>query len=110
MIKEDTIKIVVQRLVDAYSPLAIYLFGSYAWGNPTEDSDLDLLVIVNESDDKTYRRAVKGFTSLRGLRVPKDLIVSTKNEFEAFSSDKLSIFYKIREEGRKLYEYSSGLA
>ncbi len=104
MIKEDTIKTVVQRLVETYSPLGIYLFGSYAWGNPNEDSDLDLLVIVNDSNDKSYRRAVKGFKSLRGLGVPKDLIVSTKEEFDKYSSDKTSIFHKIKEEGRKLYE------
>jgi uncharacterized protein len=103
MIKTDTIEAVVKRLVEVYSPVEIYLFGSYAWGNPNEDSDLDLLIIVQESEDKPHRRAVKGFKSLRDLRVPKDLIVSTKMEFDTLSSDKSSFLYKIRVEGKKLY-------
>ncbi len=37
---------VKNRLVRAYNPLTIYLFGSYAWGTPTEDSDLDLVIVV----------------------------------------------------------------
>ena len=44
MIKREVIDEVKNRLVKAYDPLAIYLFGSYAWGTPTEDSDLELLI------------------------------------------------------------------
>lgn len=46
MINKETIEEVKNRLVKTYNPIAIYLFGSYAWGSPTEDSDLDLLVII----------------------------------------------------------------
>ena len=104
MIKEDTIKTVVKRLVEAYSPVGIYLFGSYAWGEPNEDSDIDLLIIVKESEEKPHRRAIKGLKLLRDLRIPKDLIVSTKKEFETYSSNESNFFYKIKEEGKKLYE------
>lgn len=104
MINKDTIDAVVKKLVEVYSPLGIYLFGSYAWGKPNEDSDLDILVIIKDSLDKPHKRIVKGLKSLRSLRIPKDLIVSTKNEFEISSSDKATLFYKIKEEGQKLYE------
>jgi len=43
MISQETIEEVKNRLVKTYDPISIYLFGSYAWGHPTEDSDLDLL-------------------------------------------------------------------
>ena len=39
--------VIVDRLVDVSRPLRIYLFGSYAWGTPTVDSDYDLCVIVD---------------------------------------------------------------
>ncbi len=44
MIEKKVIDEVKNRLVNTYNPIAIYLFGSYAWGIPTEDSDLDLLI------------------------------------------------------------------
>ena len=46
MISQETIQEAVQRLVKAYDPLEVYLFGSYACGTPNDDDDLSLLVIV----------------------------------------------------------------
>ena len=39
-----------RRLVAEFQPERITLFGSYAWGAPTEDSDVDLLVIMSTSN------------------------------------------------------------
>ena len=58
VIPSDVRKEVVRRLVDEFHPEAIYLFGSHAWGKPTADSDLDLLVIVSQSRQKPIQRAV----------------------------------------------------
>jgi predicted nucleotidyltransferase len=38
---------IVEKLKREYKPLKIILFGSYAYGNPTEDSDIDLLILPN---------------------------------------------------------------
>ena len=48
MISEKTIQEAVERLVAAANPNKIILFGSYARGDATEDSDLDLMVIAHE--------------------------------------------------------------
>jgi predicted nucleotidyltransferase len=106
MIEQKTVDTIIKKLVEVYSPTGIYIFGSYAWGQPTEDSDLDLLVIVKDSEEKSYRRPVKGLLSLKDLKIPKDLIVSTKKEFDKYSSDITSIFYQIKEKGKKIYEPS----
>ncbi|HID94921.1 MAG TPA: nucleotidyltransferase domain-containing protein [Candidatus Latescibacteria bacterium] len=45
MIIQKEIEEIVKRIVTGYKPEKIVLFGSYAYGNPTEDSDLDLLVV-----------------------------------------------------------------
>lgn len=103
MIENNTIKEVVHRLVDAYHPMEIYLFGSYAWGKPTEDSDLDLLVVVENSNQKRYERPVRGLLALFGLNISKDLIVSTKEEFSKNSEDKSSLYFKIKHNGKRLY-------
>ena len=49
MIAKEKIQEVTNRLVEAYQPIAIYLFGSYAWGEPNEDSDIDLMVVVDNN-------------------------------------------------------------
>jgi predicted nucleotidyltransferase len=100
-----TIQIARNRLIEAYNHLrAIYLFGSFAWGEPNNDSDMDFLIIVNHSKEKKYKRAVKGLRALRGLGIAKDIIVYTKEEFEQISKDTTSLCYKIKNEGLKLYE------
>lgn len=102
---KETIQIAKDRLIAAYNHLkAIYLFGSFAWGQPDKDSDLDFLIVVNHSKEKKYKRAVKGLRALRGLRIAKDIIVYTKEEFEQISNDTTSLCYKIKKEGIKLYE------
>jgi len=103
VIKKEIIEEVKKRLVKVYDPIAIYVFGSYAWGTPTEDSDLDLLIVVDESDEKSYKRPVAGHRALRGLDISKDLIVKTKEEFEEASSNITTLIYKIKEDGELIY-------
>ena len=53
---ESKLAEVIARLREALSPIAIYFFGSYAYGNPQSHSDLDLLVIVENSPLTAYQR------------------------------------------------------
>jgi predicted nucleotidyltransferase len=94
---------VVRRLVDEFHPESIYLFGSHAWGKPTADSDLDLLVIVSHSRQKPIQRAVRALRSLRGVKAPVDVLVKTRREFENYSSVKASLEAQISREGKLLY-------
>ena len=103
MISKETIEEVKNRLVKAYDPIAIYLFGSYAWGHPTEDSDLDLLIVVEKSDEKSYKRPLPGYDALFGMGISKDLIVYTKDEFEKNSANVTTLGYKIKKDGELLY-------
>lgn len=51
MIPQSIIDEAIKRLVNAYKPLKIYLYGDYAWGKPDEDSHLDILIVVESSDN-----------------------------------------------------------
>ena len=96
-----------ERLVTTYAPLEIYLFGSQAWGAPTSESDIDLLVVVAVSNEpKRYKRSLPGYKALFGLRVGNDLMVYTKNEFDVYSEDKTSLVYRIKTQGKKIYAKS----
>lgn len=103
MIENKTINEVVRRLIAVYHPEEIYLFGSYAWGQPTDDSDLDLLVVVENSTEKRYARPVAGLLALFGLNISKDLIVSTRDEFSKSAADKTSLYFKIKHDGKRIY-------
>lgn len=103
MIDKEIIEEVKNRLVKTYNPIAIYLFGSYAWGMPTEDSDLDLLIVVDESTEKSFDRPRPGQRALFGLGISKDMIIYTKDEFEKNSSNVTTLCHKIKKDGKVLY-------
>lgn len=103
MINQELIEEVKQRLVKTYNPVAIYLFGSYAWGTPTEDSDLDLLIIVDSSDERPIKRSIEGYKALWGLEISKDIIVYTKSEFEKAAKKEMSLSHKIKLSGKVIY-------
>lgn len=105
-ISDHLMREMTRRLVEQFRPEQIILFGSHAWGTPTPDSDVDLLVIVTQSDLSDYERAVLGHRCLSGLDVPKDVLVKTRAEFDLFRPVRASLEYKIAAQGRLLYDRS----
>lgn len=103
MITNKKIEEIKKRLVKTYKPLEIYIFGSYAWGSPGEDSDLDLAVVVDSCEPSKYEMLVKGHKALIGLKIPKDIFLYTKEEFEEYSEDITRLTHKIKHEGKKIY-------
>ena len=105
MITHALIEEAKNRLIKAYKPCEIYIFGSYAWGEPDDESDLDLLIVVDK-----YKKAnlhsllANGHRVLIGLRFSKDIVIYSKNEFEEFSKDRTKFCYKVKHHGRKIYE------
>ncbi len=57
-IQEDVIHLLARRIVDRFHPLKIILFGSYAYGQPGPESDIDLLVIM-ETDLREPQQALE---------------------------------------------------
>lgn len=99
---------IVQRLVNALHPEKIYLFGSHAYGQPNDDSDVDLLIVVNDSDLPPRMKAVEGYRALRGILVPKDIKVVTHSTFEKRSHWLSSIERVVADKGKLLYESRAG--
>jgi len=79
----EIVRRIVDRLVSEYRPEKIVLFGSYAQGNPTDESDIDLL-IVKETTGSFYQRWVAVRRILLGLHgsTPLDTLVVTPKELE----------------------------
>lgn len=99
----DLLDRITQKLVIALNPEQIILFGSYAYGDPTEDSDVDLLVIVSQSDEPRYRRARQAYKVLRGIGIPKDILVMTRAEVERKANVPSSLINQVLSQGKVLY-------
>ncbi len=74
---------VLRRLVEAYRPERIYLFGSHARGDVGPDSDYDLLVVVPDDAPPERRRSRLAYQALRGTGTAADVLVTTRSYFEA---------------------------
>ncbi len=106
-VDESLLEEVVRRIVAAVRPERIVLFGSYAYGTPTAGSDLDLLVIMN-SDLPPHKRAALVYRALAGLVIPKDVVVYTPEEVEAWAEVPQAFVTAILRRGRILYEKDQG--
>lgn len=101
---DDTLlQTATQRLVAEFQPEQIWLYGSHAWGNPHDDSDVDLLVVLRHSDETPIHRSQRAHRCLRGLRMPKDVLVETRQEVDRVKGLKTSLENIILTRGRRLY-------
>ena len=94
----------VKKIAETLKPEKIILFGSYAYGNPTPDSDVDLLIIM-KTDAKQTERYLAVSRVLSPRLFPVDIIVKTPAEVRNALSNKENFF--IREiilRGKTLYE------
>jgi|SRR5579859_1443204 len=72
---------IVERLVRAYDPERIYLFGSKARGDAGPDSDFDLLLVVPDEAEPERRRSRLAYQTLRGTGTAADILVLTRAYF-----------------------------
>jgi predicted nucleotidyltransferase len=102
LITKDQINQIVATIVKSVHPDKVILFGSYANGNPGEDSDLDLLVIKDMPQKRIQRgREIRKY--LRGAGIPIDLLVYTPREIEEWQETKAAFITQIIDQGQVLY-------
>ena len=97
------IKKVVRQIVDVHHPRKIVLFGSYAKGRPTRNSDVDLLVIM-PSRKRPVARAVEISKSLHFYPFPMDILVRTPAEIRRRLQMGDPFFQEVMTKGKVLYE------
>ena len=94
---------VVDRIVTDFSPRMIVVFGSVARHEATEDSDLDILVVM-ETDLDLLHRGTDIRRALRGIMIPMDIVVVTPEEFEEQKDDPFEFVHEIMNAGIVVYE------
>ncbi len=93
----------VRRLVAAFRPEKIYLFGSRARGDHRHDSDYDLLVVLASSELPPHKRDQMAYRQLKGIGAAKDVLVWTRDEFDARTEVVTSLPATVLREGKQLY-------
>jgi len=92
----------VKRIARKFQPERIILFGSHARGEGGPESDVDLLVVMVLKGSKRAAR-LKIRRVLRDIRVPKDIVVSSPEEFAWRKEIVGTIEYPAVREGEVLY-------
>ena len=100
---QATIAEMVRLIVERFHPERIILFGSHAHGTAGPHSDVDLLVVMQPQGSKR-RRAIEIHGLLAGMGVPKDVIVVTPEEFEAYRDAPGTVIRTAWQEGKILHD------
>jgi predicted nucleotidyltransferase len=111
--KFDYLEKIKERLIEI-DPYKIILFGSLANGNYKEESDIDLIVVLNsEKISKNYEEKMNNKLLVRNSiwdissEIPIDLLVYTKKEYEIIMNNKNSFFREVESTGKTIYERAS---
>ena len=108
-VTREMLQEIVQRIVDGLNPDQIILFGSYArYGNdpdsdPTPDSDLDLMVVM-ETDAHPVERTLAVSRLLRPRPFPMDILVRTPKEIKFALENHDSFIREVFSHGRVMYD------
>ena len=107
MLTDEQLQEMVQVIVSEVNTDMIILFGSYANGNPKEDSDVDLIVI--KSDPFTPERSriseeVRLWEALSGFKIPKDILVYYQADVEYWRDSKNNVLAQALRNGNILYQ------
>lgn len=102
----EVIEKVVEFIKDKLSPEKIYLFGSYARGTPSENSDLDFLIIKN-TDLPKHKRSIPLYSLEKskriGVPIGIDFVVYTPREFEKSKNELNSLAGEVARTGKLIY-------
>jgi predicted nucleotidyltransferase len=96
---------IVSLIVSLVSPDQIVLFGSYARGDNTEKSDIDLLIIKkNLKNGREINNSLYKAFFENGINIPIDLISIDYNKYIELNNEIGYIYKTIKEQGKVLYE------
>ncbi|HOB21310.1 MAG: nucleotidyltransferase domain-containing protein [Firmicutes bacterium] len=93
-----------KRIADKFHPQKIILFGSLARGEAKTESDVDLLIVLECSNQQKRELQVAIRRELRDFKIPKDIIVTNQEELHKYKDAWWTIYQPALKEGVVLYE------
>ncbi len=96
------IRVIVQQIVERFRPQKVILFGSYAQGKPTQDSDVDLLVVMDTNEQALY--AAARISAAIDHPFPLDILVFRPADLKASLERKGAFATEVMAKGIVLHE------
>jgi len=106
---DELIREMTETLVERINPIQVYLFGSRATGVARPDSDVDLLIVVDQVFGPTLSRRTEVARIrklLSGFKVPKDILLYGSDEVARWRNARNHVVSHCLREGKLLYERS----
>ncbi len=103
-ITDDKVQAIIRRIAEVGRPVSIILFGSYVRDQAGPKSDLDILVVAEDSLESCRRESVRLRKALRGILMPMDILVVRSRELEELAEVPGLIYSTILKEGKVVYE------
>lgn len=101
----EEIEILKNQFVKTLNPLRIYLFGSFANGTATKDSDFDFYIMVDNSTKDLIDATHKARSSIINFQKrPVDIVVGTKEKYERRKNTIFNIENEVMKKGKLIYE------
>lgn len=100
---DQTLDLIVEKLVSVYAPLKVYLFGSMARGDAGPDSDYDILLVVPDDAGSDHRGSRLAYQVLWDTGVAADVVVLTESYFASRSRAVTSLPATVLREGKLLH-------
>ena len=105
MVNIEELKKQIVEDLKPLDPKKIVLFGSYAYGEPNQDSDIDIFISKDDYEDK-YKEVAKARELLSNIKISKDVLMTNTEYYETHSDENWinTALYDIRKYGELLYE------
>lgn len=100
----ETIELMVQRIANKFNPLKIIVFGSWARGEISTHSDVDILVVMDCPRHHKRQIQVDIKKELREFKIPKDVVVANLDDINSYRNAWWTVYHPALEEGKVLYE------
>lgn len=102
-LNENIKKLIREKIYSEIKPKQIILFGSYAYGTATADSDIDLMIVEQKITGSKVKEAVRIKRMLDNINMSKDILVVSEDEFEFYKTEAGSVIRDAYERGEVLW-------
>ena len=100
---QEELAVIIQAIVSNTKIETVFLFGSWAYGEPKENSDLDIYLVIPDNDVDIFDlNATIRFALYKKLSLPLDLVIAKKSVFE-WRSKALTLESIIAKQGVRIY-------